>query len=35
MGEKWNAYRFLMEKPEVKKSLGRPKRRWRIIVNVS
>jgi hypothetical protein len=27
-GEKRNAYRFLVGKPEGKKSLGRPRRRW-------
>jgi hypothetical protein len=28
MGEKRNAYRILVEKPEGKGSLGRPRRRW-------
>jgi hypothetical protein len=28
MGEKKNAYRLLVEKPEGKTPLGRPKRRW-------
>jgi hypothetical protein len=28
MGEKWNAYRILVGKPEGKKPLGRSKRRW-------
>jgi hypothetical protein len=28
MGEKKNAYRLLVEKPEGKRPLGRPKRRW-------
>jgi hypothetical protein len=28
MGEKRNAYRLLMGKPEGKTSLGRPRRRW-------
>jgi hypothetical protein len=28
MGEKWNAYRILLGKPEGKKPLGGPKRRW-------
>jgi hypothetical protein len=27
-GEKRNAYRLLVGKPEGKKSLGRPRRRW-------
>jgi hypothetical protein len=28
MGEKRNAYKILVEKPEGKRSLGRPRRRW-------
>jgi hypothetical protein len=28
MGEKKNAYRILVGKPEGKRSLGRPRRRW-------
>jgi hypothetical protein len=28
MGEKRNTYRILMENPEGKKPLGRPRRRW-------
>jgi hypothetical protein len=28
MGEKRNAYRILMGKPEGKRALGRPRRRW-------
>jgi hypothetical protein len=28
MGEKRNAYRILVEKPERKRPLGRPRRRW-------
>jgi hypothetical protein len=28
MGEKGNAYIFLMGKPEGKRPLGRPRRRW-------
>jgi hypothetical protein len=28
MGEKRNAYRLLLGKPEGKKPLGRPRRRW-------
>jgi hypothetical protein len=28
MGEKRNAYRILMAKPEGKRQLGRPRRRW-------
>jgi hypothetical protein len=28
MKEKTNAYRLLVRKPEGKRSLGRPKRRW-------
>jgi hypothetical protein len=28
MGEKRNAYRLLVGKPEGKRSLGRPRRRW-------
>jgi hypothetical protein len=29
MGEKWNVYRSLVGKPEGKRPLGRPSRRWR------
>jgi hypothetical protein len=28
MGEKRNVYRLLVGKPEEKRSLGRPRRRW-------
>jgi hypothetical protein len=28
MGEKWNAYRLLVGKPEGKTPLGRPRHRW-------
>jgi hypothetical protein len=28
MGEKRNAYRLLVRKPEGKRTLGRPRRRW-------
>jgi hypothetical protein len=28
MGEKMNAYRILVGKPEGKRPLGRPRRRW-------
>jgi hypothetical protein len=28
MGEKRNAYRLLVEKPEGRRPLGRPRRRW-------
>jgi hypothetical protein len=28
MGEKKNAYRILVGKPEAKRPLGRPRRRW-------
>jgi hypothetical protein len=28
MGEKRNVYRLMVVKPEVKRPLGRPKRRW-------
>jgi hypothetical protein len=28
MGEKRNAYRLLVGKPDVKRPLGRPRRRW-------
>jgi hypothetical protein len=27
-GDKWNAYRILVEKPEGKTPLGGPRRRW-------
>jgi hypothetical protein len=27
-GEKWNAYRILVGKPERRRPLGRPRRRW-------
>jgi hypothetical protein len=29
LGEKRNVYRILMGKPEVKRPLGRPRRRWK------
>jgi hypothetical protein len=32
MGEKINAYRILVGKPEGKRPLGRPRRRW--VVNI-
>jgi hypothetical protein len=32
MGEKTSAYRILVRKPEGKRSLGRPRRRW--VVNI-
>jgi hypothetical protein len=32
MGEKRNAYRLLVGNPEGKRSLGRPRRRWLIIL---
>jgi hypothetical protein len=28
MGERRNVYKLLLEKPEGKRSLGRPRRRW-------
>jgi hypothetical protein len=28
LGEKWNAYWILVEKPEGKRPLGRPRCRW-------
>jgi hypothetical protein len=33
-GGKRNAYRLLVRKPEVKRPLGRPRRRWVDIINV-
>ena len=32
MGEKRGVYRILVGKPEGKRPLGRPRRRWRIIL---
>jgi hypothetical protein len=32
MGEKRNAYKLLVRKPEGKRPLGRPRRRWWIIL---
>jgi hypothetical protein len=32
MGEKRNAYSLLVGKPEGKRPLGRPRRRWEIIL---
>jgi hypothetical protein len=32
MGEKMNAYRLLVRKPEGRRPLGRPRRRW--LVNI-
>jgi hypothetical protein len=32
MGAKRNAYRLLVGKPEGRRPLGRPRRRWRIIL---
>jgi hypothetical protein len=32
MGEKRNAYRLLVGKPEGKRPLGRPRRRWWVIL---
>jgi hypothetical protein len=34
MGEKRNANRILVEKPEGKTSLGRPRRRWEDNINM-
>jgi hypothetical protein len=34
MGEKRNAYRLLVGKPEGKRPLGRPRRRWWIILRL-
>jgi hypothetical protein len=28
MGEKWNAYRLLVGRPQGRRPLGRPRRRW-------
>jgi hypothetical protein len=28
IGEKWKVYRLLVGKPEEKRPLGRPRRRW-------
>jgi hypothetical protein len=35
MGEKRNAYRILVGKPEGRKPLGRPRRRWVVKVKIS
>jgi hypothetical protein len=32
MGDRTNAYRILLRTPEGKKQLGRPRRRWGIIL---
>jgi hypothetical protein len=34
MREKWNAYRILVEKPEGKRLLGTPRRRWEDNINI-
>jgi hypothetical protein len=34
MGEKRNAYRILVENPEGKKPLGRPRRKWVTILKL-
>jgi hypothetical protein len=34
MGEKRNAYKLLVGKPEGRRSLGRPRRRWGIILKL-
>jgi hypothetical protein len=34
MGENWNPHRFLEEKPEGKKSIGRPRQRWQGNINM-
>jgi hypothetical protein len=34
MGEKRNAYRLLVGKPEGKRPLGRPRRRWVVILGL-
>jgi hypothetical protein len=34
MGEKRNTYRLLVGKPEGKRPLGRPRRRWKDNINI-
>jgi hypothetical protein len=34
MGEKRNMYRLLVGKPEGKRPLGRPRRRWMVNINM-